>query len=587
MQTTASSEWQVVLDHIRDPQNPRKNLGTNERLMLSQVRARWGEGAVLLLDWPEVWDTSTLDLLSGILYGNLPVMLKMLHATDFDWGAAYKVEPEPELKPAPPPALDASFETWLKTGDVLEAMHRQELGDAEILAKLYTDRVCFDHSERQWYLWSGNLWQRDRTKAVERLVSGPVAAQFQFIGAKLRRSAQTEAEIEQAEALWKRAASLRFRSRIFNVLALAQSQPDLALTGDEWDHNPMLLGVDNGILNLEYGDLLPGQPRDYIRQAAPTRWEGLDAPAPRWDRFLQEVFGHDQELIDFVQRLFGYGITGLSIEHVFPVLQGWGRNGKDSLLETLRNVLGGSLAGPVSNDVMMMAYRNTGSATPHLYSLRGKRLVWSSESTEGARLNAARVKMLCGGNTIVARPLYGSPVEFRPSHLLLLVTNFRPHCNSDDFALWKRLLLVPFMQTFIDDPNPDIPTEHQRDPYISLKLTAEAAGILAWLVRGCLAWQEQGLNPPEVVRLATSEYQSEEDTLALFFGALCTLGEDKEVGANELYMSYVDWSKGHGARPMSQTAFGSRMKRRFSHKRKMDGVVYYGLGLRAKVDLNF
>jgi len=222
-----------------------------------------------------------------------------------------------------------------------------------------------------------------------------------------------------------------------------------------------------------------------------------------WDKFVNEIFDGDDELISFVQRLLGYGISGLQREHVLPILWGIGRNGKDTLLEALKYVLG-DLATPVAAEVLLDSGRNPNAATPHTYSLRKRRLAWVNETNESAKLNAGQVKLLTGGGSIPARPLYGKPITYAPRFLLMLMTNHKPGASSEDYALWERVLLIPFKLSFVDEPVKEF--ERKRDPQLLSKLKAEASGILAWLVRGFLSWQADGLNPPESVKIATNEY---------------------------------------------------------------------------------
>lgn len=461
---------------------------------------------------------------------------------------------------------------WLDYDLIKRFLRRGETGDAEMLAELYTDRVVFDHSEQSWHHWTGHRWKRDRCHAVRNLVANEVAAQYHHGAALARRNRDGEA----AKALASRGGCLRSRRRKTNVLFEARSLPTIALTGDEWDANPWLLGAPNGTIDLKTGELRPGQPQDYIRDIAPTPWHGLEARAPRWERFLLEIFGSDGELVDFLQRLLGYGITGQAVEHKLPVLWGEGRNGKDTMLETLNHVLG-ELAAPVQNEVLLSGRRSPNAASPHVYALRELRLAWSSETEEGARLAAGQVKLLTGGGTLTARPLYGSPVTFRPRYLFLLITNHKPHANADDYALWKRLLLVPFEEKFVK--NPREPHEHKADPYLAQELRREAPGILAWLVKGCLAWQERGLDVPPKVARATQKYQDEEDIIGVFFEDCCVLEPGAEVKASCLFQAYVRWCDDRGGKSMSQTSFGRRMSRRFEKVRRSDGHHYRGIGL--------
>lgn len=485
---------------------------------------------------------------------------------------ANRWQPKPAI---PSPSREPNGATLLPLAQVIDAFNRDETGDAELLSRLYADRIVFDHSESKWYLWDGQHWNKDGTDNVPLFID-EVASQYLHAAALKRREHGEEAET-LVKRLVTRAHSLHFRNRIKNILALAASQPGLKLSGHEWDANPMVLGVENGVLDLDYQsfEFRPGQPRDYIRTYAPVEWAGIDAPAGLWEQVLSEIFAADAELINFVHRLLGYGISGRPIEHIFPVFYGEGRNGKDTLLGTIGSVLG-ALVSPVQSEVLLDSGRNPNAATPHLCDLRGRRLVWVSESNEGARLNSAQVKLLTGGGTIKARPLYGSPIAFDPHYLLVLVTNFKPHANPDDYALWKRLLLIPFTQAFVDDPKET--WEHSRDPDLSAKLHAEAPGILAWLVRGCLEWQRIGLNPPESVRAATAAYADEENTLGEFIVEMCILQPHAEAKGSLLYASYKAWSERGGISPMSITAFGKRLKKRFK-TRSSHGVIYEGIGL--------
>ena len=138
----------------------------------------------------------------------------------------------------------------------------------------------------------------------------------------------------------------------------------------------------------------------------------------------------------------------------------------------------------------------------------GKRMVWGSESKDGADLDTAQVKPITGGGKLTASTLYGNPVSFTPTHLAILMTNRRPHAPADDDAAWERIQLIPFDVRFVDDPN--APDERKRDPKLKEKLAAEGPGVLAMLVRGTMAWLKDGLNPPERVKLATREYWAEE-----------------------------------------------------------------------------
>lgn len=470
----------------------------------------------------------------------------------------------PSMPTEPPPSHD----------DVLDALARGELGDAELLAKRWAGRIAYDHSEERWHVWAGHSWERDERRTVDALPGTKLAALYLTAAAEAAKSDDRT----QADKLTERARQLWRRNRIANVLHLAARQDSLSLSGREWDAQPWLLAVKNGVIDLHTGDLRPGQPGDYLRTQAPTAWKGIDAPAPRWERFLAEVFDGDEDLIAFVQRLLGYAITGKSSEHVLPILWGKGRNGKDTLLKALAYTLGPGFADAVPDDVFIDAGRaNGGSAQPHVYKLRGLRLAWASESEEGARLKAGQVKMISGGGILTARPLYGAPVSWEASHTVMLITNHRPHVSADDYAMWKRIVLIPFALSFVDEPKDA--NERQRDPNLDAKLKAEAPGILAWLVRGCLAWQREGLRPPATVKAATESYRTDEDTLGQWLAECCIVGDGCTCKALSAYESYAAWCKAMNVKPMWGNTFGKKLAERFTKEQTRNGIRYVGIGL--------
>jgi putative DNA primase/helicase len=339
------------------------------------------------------------------------------------------------------------------------------------------------------------------------------------------------------------------------------------------------------VLDLQRGELSPGTPEDYLKTAIPTEWSALETPAPRWEQFLREIFQDKPEperegVVAFLQRLLGYSITGTTTHHVFTILYGEeGRNGKDTLLDTLKDVLG-PLVGAVSNDLFVAQdkFRASGAPTPHLCDLQGKRLVWGSETRQGDKLHIAQIKLLSGGGEISTRQPHGRQYSFIPTHKLLLVTNYKPHADARDAAFWSRACLLEFGMRFV--PSPKAPNERQADPILKEQLRGERSGILAWLVRGCLAFQELGLAIPSPISFATEQYRQEEDTILQFLSECCVLRPETSVKANVLYEAYKAWcEQNQFGRGMNATLFGNEISRRFEKKTTNSGRVYQGVGL--------
>jgi putative DNA primase/helicase len=463
--------------------------------------------------------------------------------------------------------------------DLTEFLNRNEQGDAELFSLLFADKAAYDHSEKNWYLWREKFWETDGKREVIGMMNR-VAAEYLDRAGEERGKGNTELSNQFVE----RAKQLQALRRITNVLTLATSLPRLALSGNEWDTSSMLLPVANGIVDLTTGTFRESRSDDYIRAYSPVEWRGLNAPSPIWEKTLQAIFNDDAELIAFMRRLFGYAITGETKEQILPILWGEGANGKSTIMDTLSAVLGDSVCFNTQADSLMDVRQNDGDAArPFVVSLRNKRLIWASESKEGQRLNAGLVKQLTGDGYITARALFGNPVTFKQTHKIIMLTNHSPRIpDSDDYAMWRRVLRIPFAVRFMN--NPKLPHERKQDKDLLQKLRAEYSGILAWLVRGCLEWQSMGLNPPTAVIESTEKYREDEDLTGQFCDERLTIGEGHEVPAGELYRAYSLWCDGYGYNPMSARAFGQRMTRRFGETRQgwtggKNQRSYVGVGL--------
>jgi putative DNA primase/helicase len=212
-------------------------------------------------------------------------------------------------------------------------------------------------------------------------------------------------------------------------------------------------------------------------------------------------------------------------------------------------------------------------------ALKGLRMAFASENDEGRRFSPSKVKWLSGGDTLVGRYPYDKyDVFFQPTHTLFLLTNDKPHAPANDFAFWERIHLIPFPLSFVDNPRHE--KQRPKDKFLMEKLEEEASGILAWLVRGCLAWLEKGLRPPAKVLEATEEYRREEDVLADFIDECLILDPEASEQAANLYTLFVQWwEKNISKRTMSNRKFGQLMKERFEWEKK-GTIIYHGIEIR-------
>ena len=313
-----------------------------------------------------------------------------------------------------------------------------------------------------------------------------------------------------------------------------------------------------------------GHPDDRITEHSSVPFDP-DGRCSRWLAFLDEVFG-DAEIIDYIQRAVGYSLTGDTREQCLFLCHGKGSNGKSVLLAILR-----ALVGKYGHNAPFSLFEMHGRTTiPNdVAALAGRRLVTSSETNEGTRLNEARVKAMTGGDKMTARFLYGELFEFVPAAKFWLAVNHKPGVTDQSHGFWRRVRLIPFLRLF------EGPTD---DKTLESKLRVELPGILAWAVRGTLEWHKRGLDAPAAVQQATQEYRNESDPLAQFIDEACVVGESFNVGATELFKAYEAWGSEQGFKDrerLTATKFGTQMRVRFERKHTNSGKRYVGIGLRA------
>lgn len=287
------------------------------------------------------------------------------------------------------------------------------------------------------------------------------------------------------------------------------------------------------------------------------------AKAPKWDAFLRRIFADDVAVIDFVQRAVGYSVTGDTGEQCLFILHGSGANGKSVLLEVLGRMLG-AYAKQAAPDLLLAKTQDRHPT--EVADLFGARLVTAIETSEGRRLAEALVKQMTGGDKMKARFMRQDFFEFDATHKLWLATNHKPQVRGTDFAIWRRIRLIPFEVT--------IPKEEQVKGLAGKLLAEESPGILAWMVQGCLAWQREGLTPPSKVIDATEAYREEMDVLAGFLDECCEINQDPRKAqlftttAKELYEVYKQWCDRNGEHPETQQSFGMRLTERGLEREK-------------------
>lgn len=435
-----------------------------------------------------------------------------------------------------------------------------DLGNAERLVMLHGDNLRYCYRLARWFVWTGRKWEVDEGERAEQLASETVRHLYAAI------STIEDSERREKIAGWARKSESERSLRA--AVSLARSRPGIPVKPDDLDRDPWLLNCPNGTLDLKTGHLGRHERADLITKCCAAEYDP-EAVAPIFEAFLRRIFGGNDRLARFVQRCIGYALTGDTSEQVAFIWWGAGANGKSTFVNACLDLLADYGLSTPSETLLL---KHSDSIPNDVARLKGARFVAATETEDGRRLAESKLKAMTGQDRISARFMRAEWFDFQPSFKLFLATNHKPEIKGTDWAIWRRIRLVPFTVTIPDD---------EQDKALGDKLRAELPGILAWAVRGCLEWQRIGLQPPDEVIAATNEYRNESDQLGRFIDERCITGDGFQARARALYLEYKKWADGAGETVLTETAFGRRLVERGFAKEKRGSVVYEGIGLNA------
>ncbi len=426
-----------------------------------------------------------------------------------------------------------------------------------------------------WLAWDGKRWASGETAASRAVEESKQAARKWTMQAT--RAPDDAARAERV----KRALALEGAAHVKNAADLAKSDSRVCIAAAALDRDAFALNVQNGTLDLRAGTLRPHNRADFITKLAPVNYVP-QARHPALGRYLATVSAEVAGMGEFLARCAGCALTGdASVESVF-LIQGPGGNGKTTLVESIAKMLGDY---SVKLDFATLCSskhgsRKAGAASPDLVPLRGARLAYASEGDQSARLDSGVVKLLTGGESITARPLYESPVTFDATFKLWLASNYDPRADADDSGLWRRMVKLQF---------PALPPE-KRDPAVKITLTEDPAGrsaLLAWAVEGCRDWLargggRKGLGIPAEVEAVTQAYRAEQDTTGAWFAELladvATLDGNAVTANRVLRQHYETWCAENGAMALSLPRFSLFLAERGLVKRQTkNGMEWRGI----------
>lgn len=414
-----------------------------------------------------------------------------------------------------------------------------DLGNAERLIDAHGADLRYHEDSGKWLIWNGRCWQPDSLGGIDRLAREVVRKLYDLLKGDLSYS--------EKEKLLRHIIKSESRPRLEAMIALARHCSGIPVLSADLDSDPWLLNCENGTLDLRTGQLRPHSQEDLITKTIPVQYDP-QASCPRWSLFLEEVFSGNAELIAFVKRMAGYMLTGDTRHECLFVLTGKGQNGKSKFVEALR-----ALLGDYAQDTPMTSFTERKDGTSfELPGLAGARLVTAAEGEGKHTFNESLLKRMTGNDPITCCFKFKDYFTYIPTFKILFSTNEIPRIRSQNYAMKRRIKLIPFRQRFYD---PEDGRQPCKDDQLRGKLMAELPGILRWAVEGCIEWAGD-LKTPAIVRQEVERLFEDQDPLAEFLEAECLIDPLAEVEVGRLWEAYGTWCENHGRTKAWQQAQG-------------------------------
>lgn len=397
-----------------------------------------------------------------------------------------------------------------------------------------------------WMKWTSNHWERDTSASAHhkaKAVSSIIREEAEKIDPEEDRRAH------QQHVKWS--ISSQSSGAINAIVSVAQSDPRINKNIDEFDIDTKLIGVRNGVIDLQTSEMRNITRDDLMTKNTDVLYDP-SVDQSYWLEFLDTALNHDQEMIKYLQRAAGYTLTGETSEEVFFIISGPQASGKSTFLDGMQAAMGNYATSSQSDTFMYR--RNQNQNKEEIARLAGYRLVTVSEIREGDNFDEALVKQFTGGDKVTARFLYQDTFEFRPQFKLWVGTNHDPGAHDD--AIWRRIKKIPFPIT--------VPVE-KRDPRLkSWVRNPETGGraVLAWMVEGAREWIAHGLSEPESIKREVESYRQTQDRDQAFFAEMTRHSPGAVVPLSDMYSTYVAWCEKYRDYPKKFPVFKQMFDRR-------------------------
>ncbi|MCR4661668.1 MAG: DUF5906 domain-containing protein [Clostridia bacterium] len=459
----------------------------------------------------------------------------------------------------------------IKTKTIFKTYPLTDTGNAERFYDQFGENFKYNKDNQYFMFWNGKTWTKDIKGNIRKYANKLIdvlEAEVRTTEARIKEVAQSGSEHKEEDLLALKQiqdAQVKNVKKVANkagkdaMLSELQNLHDLPVVNSEFDTQDYLLNTDSGVVNLNTGEIKPFDKN--LKLSKNTNCKVDFSEPVTWLKFLHDILERGnpeetEELLDTLQMALGESLTGrTNKDHLF-IMYGTGSNGKSTFIKVVNEVFGDY--GTSMNSDLLLQNQNSSSQSNEfsLAALLGARMVSTSETAEGKKLDEVMIKQMLSGEKMTAQFKYGQSFSFLPTFSPWMSTNNRPIIRATDFGTWRRIFYIPFLNTF---------TEDKKDVDMPKKLAKENAQILGWMIKGAVKLHQQyqdKLPKPKCLEEALSEYKQSLDVISAFILDRCIPFPGMQIEEPRLYQEYKEWTKQNNEYCFSESRFKTELPKK-------------------------
>lgn len=402
------------------------------------------------------------------------------------------------------------------------------------------------------FYWDGKIWKEDDRGFIEDIMSVSLKKLLQDF---LKQSGNLPGQTVDEELIKQtRAMVNKLKNNMFapNIMKSVKPYLDDKEFAKNKDIHPYLMACKNGMVDLRNGEIRDSTSEDNITRTIQTEYKA-DSDSSDFEKFVRQITsdesGEQPEVYDYFKWCIGYSLQGAPKKKLFLLLYGpHGFNGKSLVMNTIKDTLENYAVAMDSSVVLDSGNGKTpGSHTTEIMQLENCRIGILSDTPEDACINDGRMKQLTGGtDTMSGREIYGKQRDFKPVFVPFISTNHLIRINLADMAMYERLILFPFVLSFVDRPDTErFSYQRKADNDLAEKFASNREGVLKWLIDASIYYHScPEKAPPQYLLDAKEDYNRQVNPHKSFVEETLEFTEDPSDIINrkkllDMYKSYV------------------------------------------------